>query len=540
MKVRVIYLIGFILFVVSQNTKALNVVRVSESSGTEQSVGLNYTNNQDTTIRVRFERSGSLMEKLTINLYVNNLLLTNEINEAKATLYKNTYKYAALLPVTYYISPMTVTFQVGVSSVNLDVIVKKWLLLKTWEGSTENYILPLSIQESTNYDINENYRTTQLIFRRLTPPGNVIKYMPASGRVYVGSPSICVLPSGDYVAAYDDNYVDDNSKNKTTHIYRSTDKGETWQYASTIDGQFWSTLFLNNGCLFIIGVDKVAGNMIIRLSTDDGFSWTTPTSKLNGLLFSGRYHTAPTPVVIHNGRIWKSIEDAELSGQNEPGKILYRAMVISAPINCDILNGYNWEASNGLDYDSTYLNNNFGGWLEGNSVVDKNGNMCNIIRVDVPAGVPEYVGIQPIVSGGKKISFDAASGFLRMTGGSKKFTIRYDEISKTYYTLVNFDYGGYDTLKPTIIRNCLIMMSSDNLSDWKINKILLRHSDLVKVGFQYVDWQFEGDDIVFVTRTSYNDIYSGAMNFHNANYLTFHRIINFRNLKNINLDRNSI
>lgn len=539
MKVKVFYILSIILVVGFHNTKALNVVSISESSNKEQLVGLNYTNNQDTILRIKFERSGLPMNELTINLYVNNTSLADKINEAKNVLYKNTYKYAALLPVTYYVSPLTVTFPVGMSSVSIDIIIKKRLLIKTWEGSIESFILPLSIQNSDKYIVHNDSNTTIFIFSRLSAPGNVIKHIPASSKVYVGSPSICILPNGDYVASYDDNYVGDNTKNKTTHIYRSTDKGETWQYASSIDGQFWSTLFLNNGCLYIIGPDKVAGNMVIRLSSDDGFTWTTPTNKLNGLLMQGRYHTAPTPVTIHNGRIWKSIEDAELSAQNKPGKILYKAMVISAPINCDILNGYNWVASNGLEYDSTYLNDNFGGWLEGNSVVDGAGKMLNILRVDVPVGVPEYVALQPIASGGRVIKFESETGFMRMTGGSKKFTIRYDEISKTYYTLVNFDYQGYNT-NPTNIRNCLVMMSSKNLMDWKINKILLRHSDVVKVGFQYVDWQFEDNDIVFVSRTSYADAYGGAMNFHNANYLTFHRIINFRNLKNINLDRNSI
>ena len=35
-------------------------------------------------------------------------------------------------------------------------------------------------------------------------------------------------------------------------------------------------------------------------------------------------------------------------------------------------------------------------------------------------------------------------------------------------------------------------------------------------------------------------VYGGAMNFHNANFLTFHRIINFRQYNEINLERESI
>jgi len=44
-----------------------------------------------------------------------------------------------------------------------------------------------------------------------------------------------------------------------------------------------------------------------------------------------------------------------------------------------------------------------------------------------------------------------------------------------------------------------------------------------------VDWVFEGDDIIFVSRTAFDDDLTGAHNAHDANYLTFHRIQDFRN-----------
>lgn len=47
--------------------------------------------------------------------------------------------------------------------------------------------------------------------------------------------------------------------------------------------------------------------------------------------------------------------------------------------------------------------------------------------------------------------------------------------------------------------------------------------DYTKVGFQYADWIFIGDDILAVSRTAIN----GAYNFHNANYITFHKFKNF-------------
>ena len=47
----------------------------------------------------------------------------------------------------------------------------------------------------------------------------------------------------------------------------------------------------------------------------------------------------------------------------------------------------------------------------------------------------------------------------------------------------------------------------------------------------HIDWRIDGNDMVFVSRTAYDDRYGGADSYHNANYITFHRLVDFR--KNI-------
>ncbi len=51
-----------------------------------------------------------------------------------------------------------------------------------------------------------------------------------------------------------------------------------------------------------------------------------------------------------------------------------------------------------------------------------------------------------------------------------------------------------------------------------------------KYGFQYVDWQFDGNDIIAAVRTGFVDDAGGPHNFHDANYLLFRRIADFRKL----------
>ena len=92
------------------------------------------------------------------------------------------------------------------------------------------------------------------------------------------------------------------------------------------------------------------------------------------------------------------------------------------------------------------------------------------------------------------------------------------QLSKRYWGLVN------KNANPQAVRNVLALISSDNVRDWRVDSVLLMHPDAGNHAFQYVDWQFDGDDIVAVSRTAYGD----SRNFHDANYLTFHRVRGFR------------
>jgi hypothetical protein len=72
----------------------------------------------------------------------------------------------------------------------------------------------------------------------------------------------------------------------------------------------------------------------------------------------------------------------------------------------------------------------------------------------------------------------------------------------------------------------------DDLKNWHIKSILLHDENIYKHGFQYLDWLIEGNNIIAVSRTAWEDETGQADNQHNANYLTFHRFSDFRNLNN--------
>jgi hypothetical protein len=285
-----------------------------------------------------------------------------------------------------------------------------------------------------------------------------------------------------------------------------------------------------------MGTWKHHGNLIIRRSDDNGETWSEPDDSKTGLLREGEYHTAPMPMIIHKGRIWRAVEYAK-SDTEEWGK-RYSAMIISAPVESDLLNADNWQNSNFLQYDQSYLNGNFRGWLEGNVVVDPKGKIVDILRVATAEKGHDMAAIVKISDDGKTASFDSSNGFFDFVGGARKFSIRYDEKSGLYWTISNMIPETLTDRDPSSVRNMLVLKSSSDLFNWKVNKLLLYNPDEKKHGFQYIDWQFEGNDIIYVSRTAFDNGLSGAANFHDANFLTFHRIKNFRKLSNRMISKN--
>ena len=232
-------------------------------------------------------------------------------------------------------------------------------------------------------------------------------------------------------------------------------------------------------------------------------------------------------MVIHNGRIWRAMEDIGAGGGW--GK-QFRAFMMSAPEHADLLKAASWTSSNALARSPDWLDGDFGGWLEGNAVVTPDGGIVDMLRVDTSHG--EKAAMVHISADGATATFDPAKDFIDFPGGAKKFTIRYDPLTKLYWTLANFipaDFEG--AARPGAIRNTLALTSSPDLRNWKVNAIVLSNPDREYHGFQYVDWQFDGDDIVFACRTAFDDEDGGAHNYHDANFLTFHRLRDFRELK---------
>lgn len=358
-------------------------------------------------------------------------------------------------------------------------------------------------------------------------PGTVVAHSPAASGVYLGTPSIVILSNGTYLASHGQF----GAEKEKISVYESKDKGLTWTKIAGFKG-FWSGLFVHKNVLYIMGVDEKFGNAIIRKSLDGGHTWTSPNDEKSGLLrpmdVEKGYHTSAVSVLVANGRIWRPFEVASKKGKWGN----FEALIFSASLEADLLDAKSWTTSIRMAVDTAW-GQEYNTWLEGGAVLSKDGHVLNILRVNNRE--EEYAAIIHVSDDGLNLSFNPEKDFIKFPGGCKRFVIRYDEKSKRYWSLSNWipeEFKGHNIERT---RNTLALISSKDLKNWVVHSVILQDDNIEKSGFQYVDWLVENDDIILLSRTAFFDGENFADSQHNANFITFHRIKDFRDQTKLKL-----
>jgi hypothetical protein len=157
--------------------------------------------------------------------------------------------------------------------------------------------------------------------------------------------------------------------------------------------------------------------------------------------------------------------------------------------------------------------------IEGTPVVTPDGKLLNVMRFSKRGYALCYE-----VNTAEPEAPLTYSHIMEFPANFSKFMIKYDSVSGYYYSIVCRLYESC----PDSARNYQTLMRSRDLNSWEDAAVLYDFRDMnaSKVGLQYVDFSFDGDDIIYLCRTAWN----GAASFHDSNYSTFHRIKNFRKL----------
>lgn len=344
----------------------------------------------------------------------------------------------------------------------------------------------------------------------------------------VTNPSIIILPDGSYLASCTNVH-----EFRGTEFYRSVDKGQSWTLWS--EGYYpinFASMFIHRGQLYLMGVRYPDGDLIICPSHDNGKTWIFPEEVGQGVILAGNFHSAPVPVVEHNGRIWRAMESR--------GDSVEYPFVVSAPADSNLLDPANWSRTNILQQDAGWTKDGktLSEAIEGNVVIGKNGEVYNLLRASCKSSSSYAILARVVPSVGTfsheiKITED---DIISMPGGGKKFTVRYDEQTQRYWAITNpahqagMTHSGIYAAGITydLMRNHAVLCYSNDLQTWIPYKTVVFDEDPFFHGYQYFDWVFDGNDIVAVSRTACPEYRGLPVRQHDANMMTFHRIPNFR------------
>ncbi len=351
----------------------------------------------------------------------------------------------------------------------------------------------------------------------------VVNYLHPEDNIYafsgncLCSPSLLRHPEG-YLLASMDVYGHAKPQNLTL-IFRSDDDGKSWYYVSELFPCFWGRLFVYEGDVYMLACSTEYGDLLIGKSTDGGKTFGEPTVLLrggNGKSGEAGVHKNPQPVIEFQGRLWNTLEWG--SWEQDYG---HAVMVMSAKMGSDLLDADSWLFSEPVKYDPTWKGLPEGkskGNIEGCLVVQGE-KLYNIMRYDMMNMSPPY---------GKVVAYEVNTEepeaplrydrCIEFPANHSKFQMKYDEKRKKYYSIASFlkdeEHKG--------ARNMLALMESEDLDHWRVERFIhnFEKQSKWKIGFQYVDFYIEGDEIIYLCRTAMN----GAESFHNSNYSTFGRM----------------
>lgn len=387
------------------------------------------------------------------------------------------------------------------------------------------------LDDNTDYEFyvsaDDKKSRVRLARTGFVPGEVVVNYLHPDDRAYsfsgnyLCSPSLVRHPDGYLLASMD--VFKGGAPQDLTLIFRSDDDGETWEYVSELFPCFWGRMFIHKGSLYMLSVNTEYGDLLVGRSDDGGKTFGMPTVLLRGS--SGfkqpGVHKNPQKMLNYNGRLWTTLEWGSWASGG------HSAMCASIDENADLLDAANWSFTPPVPYDPTWEGTAKGpssGCIEGCMTVAPDGSLYNVMRYQVERCEPSY-GLALIMRAypeepDKPLGFEKV---IKFPGNHSKFEITYDEVSGYYISLVSYLCESHKTG-----RNLLSLIASRDLENWIHVKDIFDYRDLPEkeVGFQYIAYLIEGDDILFLSRTAFNH----AANFHDANYSVFSRIKDFRKL----------
>jgi len=370
-------------------------------------------------------------------------------------------------------------------------------------------------------------------------PGSVVYWRESPwsrwfgpGRVFTTSPSIAVLPDGDYLIAFNlfgPGLVPPASESGTTLLFRSGDKGVTWTEtpSSPLRDMKRGSLFVHDGAVFLLGYQSDSGPPRIMKSMDGGLTWTKPVE------------LAPDP---RGGTPLNPVLDQEADGEVRLWTAVGGRRLMSAQAGGDLLDPENWSPvgkSAGLGSPPELPSGEWEIMSEAQIVASPEQGVVVLPKVQFTNTRPPYFSrtilLRQEPGSPNKLQKAGPDEWVDLPGADKKFAAAHDPVSGRFYVLSNpvlpAHFGHHEPWN--LIRNTAALLSSEDLVHWDVVRLFLYSPNIGHEAFQYLNFDFDGNDLVVASRTAFDLTGEPRIGHcpprgHDSNLITFHRIENFR------------
>ena len=372
---------------------------------------------------------------------------------------------------------------------------------------------------------NTSEQTRQVLAEASFPEGEYDWFQKRYVNLY--SPSLLITKDGKgrtvyYVSHENSVGVGWDEVKTETVLLRSYDHGKTWEKAATLDNVRWAYLFEVNGVIYICGSRVYPSHAVVIAKLDNTVLRTNVFENITTW-------TNSNAVLVKNGRVYLPTFPE----------------VMSADVNADLLKESSWRLSSSIKsitdkewfFAETGAKEANSFWLlEGNIIDGKDGKLYDMLRIECQPHTG-YAALLEVSDDGSTLTRDAESnGMVEMPTSVTKFCVRYDEATGLYLALAN--YPSLPAPIPNVglhplagQRNVLCLVASPDLRNWKVLDVLLCDREVMNAavsarthGFQYVIWDTDGDDLIYVVREAVG--YTKC--FHDGKYVTLYRLENYK------------